>query len=500
MPLLNLPSELLDQIIWESIPEDFENLIASCRTLYECGKPYVQQHKKRKKQYSLMSIQGCLDASWLAAFAQEQRISYYATTVDLRKENGVRSENGSTATGREGVRQRVQTLIKQSPYLTFEGVDPDFWIDMILSDLGDADNYSDHNLFLGIFYLTFFPNATTLTLPWSTPGGIPYHDHKRAVDQCERVLNAIAQESRSKHNRRALGKLRCLNYLLVPDYNIHQRLQFLLPLLTLPELEELHANSLTAIDFHQEFKWTHPEVHSNLRTIELMHCCMDAVGISELLAHTPNLTVFKYGHASKHHGMESYWDAGEFVAAIEKQVGGQLRHLAITVEINAINGINAGVISMHGFNKLETLEMDLLTFYGPSVESGEKAGILNTPPNPGYAKWTVDAIPPLWKMLPVCLREFSLFAHSWNNMGLDGKSILLLYGSFRSARPSCLPNLNRSTVRLAVQSRGQYIPRYEEICRHLETESVEYSVLLVDPWSQRDGWEILQASLPRLEG
>ncbi|KAI0448970.1 hypothetical protein F5B21DRAFT_77926 [Xylaria acuta] len=491
MPLLNLPSEVLDQIVWESIPEEFENLIGSCRTLYECGKPYIRQHRIRKKQYHQMNIQGCFDASRLVDFMQEPRISYYATTVDLREQHGTRSENSSTARDREDVKKRVQTLIKQSPYLAFEGVDPDFWIDMILSDLGDADNYSDHNLFLGIFYLTFFPNVTNLTLPWSTPGGIPYHDNNKATNQYELVMNAIARESRSQHNRRALRKLKRLNYLLVPDYNIRQRLQFLLPFLTLPELEELYANSLTAIDFHQEFKWSHPETHSNLHVIELVHCCMDAVGISELLAHTPNLTTFKYGHASKHHGMESYWDAGEFVAAIEKYVGGQLRHLAVTVEINAANGINAGVTSMHGFNKLETLEMDLLTFYGPSVESGEKAGILNTPPNPGFTKWTVDAIPPLCKVLPACLQEFNLFAHSWNNMGIDDKTMKLLYDGFRSARPSYLPNLNRCTVRFAVQPRQQFIPHSVEVYKHLKAEGVDYSVLLVNPRSQRDDWEIL---------
>ncbi|KAI0466205.1 hypothetical protein F4859DRAFT_497977 [Xylaria cf. heliscus] len=482
MPLLDLPSELLDQIVWESIPEDFENLILTCRTLYECGKGHVQQHNIRKRRYRLMSIQGCFDPSWLADFAEEPIIPYYATTVDLRKQSAIGYKSDSAETCRQGVKQRVQILIKQSPYLALDGVDPNFWIDMVLSDLGDNDNYSDHNLFLGIFYLTFFPNVTNLTLPWSAPGGIPYHDRKRATNQYELVLNAIAQKSRSKHNRRALGKLKRLNYMLVPDYNIHQRLQFLLPLLTLPELEELYANSLTAIEFHQEFKWTHPQTHSNLRTIELVHCCMDAV-VSELLAHTPHLTTFKYKHASKHHGMESYWDAGEFVASIEKQVGSQLQHLAVTVEVNAVNGINAGVISMHGFNKLETLEMDLLTFYGPSVESGEKAGIPSTLPNPGYTKWSIDAIPPLYKILPACIRDFRLFAHSWNNMDIDGKALILLYGGFRAARPSYFPNLNQCTVRFDVQSRGQYIPRYEEICNRLKAEGVEYSVFLVNPRS-----------------
>ncbi|TGJ78720.1 hypothetical protein E0Z10_g10043 [Xylaria hypoxylon] len=438
-----------------------------------------------------MSIQGCSDASWLADFAEEPRVSYYANTVNLLEQNSIRSEDNGTARDLEHVKRRVKTLIKQSPYLAFEGVDSDFWTDMILSDLGDADNYSEHNLFLGIFYLTFFPNVTNLTLPWSSPGGVPYHDNKRAIDQYELVLDAIAQESRSENNRRALSKLKRLTYLLAPNYDTHQRLQFLLPLLTLPKLEELYANSLTAIDFHQEFKWIYYDIHSNLQTIELVHCCMDAVGISELLAHTPKLTTLKYGHASKHHGMEAYWDAGEFVAAIEKQVGSQLRHLAVTVEIDAINGINAGVTSMHGFTKLETLELDLLLLYGPGVDSGEKAGILNTPPNPGYAKWTVDATPPLWKILPACVREFKLFAHSLQSMGIDGKAMILLYDGFRSARPSCLPNLDHCAVRFAVRSGGQYIPRYEEICKHLEAESVEHHVLLANRRLQRDGWEIL---------
>ncbi|KAI0547058.1 hypothetical protein F4679DRAFT_378839 [Xylaria curta] len=491
MSLLNLPSELLRQIIWGSVPEDFEHLILSCRTLYNCGKPFIQQHKIRKKRYRQMSIQGSFNASWLADFAEEPIISYYATTVNLLKQNGFRSNNNGAIRDREDIKQRVQTLIKQSPYLAFEGVDPKFWVDMILCDLGDADNYSDHYFFLGLFYLTFFPNVTDLILPWSEPGGIPFHDRERATHQYELVLNKIIQESRSTSNRRALGKLKRLNYLLIPDYNIHQRLQFLLPFLCLPELEELHANSLTAVDFHQDFKWTQPESYSNLQTIELVHCCMDAVGISELLAHTPNLTVFKYGHASKHHGLGAYWDAGEFVAAIEKQVGNQLRHLAVTVEINAINGIDAGVTSMHGFKKLAILEMDLLAFYGPSIESGEKAGILNIPPNPGFAKWTVDAIPPLFKTLPTCLQHFSLFAHSWNNMRIDGKAMMLLYDGFRSARPSYLPNLNHCTVRFAVQSGGQYIPRYEEVCKQLGAEGIEYSVLIANPRSPRDDWEIL---------
>ncbi|KAI0530062.1 hypothetical protein GGR58DRAFT_525369 [Xylaria digitata] len=475
MPLLDLPVELLDQVVWESIPEDFENLILTCRTLYECGKPYIKQHVARKQQFHTMRINACSDMPWLANFAIEPRMSYYANLVNLREHLEYEIEDDSEDEDTDGdcerVKQRVKALIKQSSYLTVEGVDADFWVDMILSELGDADGYACRSLFLGIFYLTFFPNVINLTLPWYAPGRVFHHDHERATNQYELVLNAIARESQSKYNRRALSKLKCLKYMLLIDYNIYQRLQFLLPFLILPELEELCATSLTAIGFHQEFKWTYPDIHSNLQTIELDHCCMDAAGISELLAHTPKLTTFKYQHASKHHRMETYWDAGEFVA-----------HLAVTVAVNAITGIKAGVTSMHGFTQLETLELDLLVLYGPSVESGEKAGIVNASPNPGYAKWTVDATPPLCRILPVSVQEFTLLAHSWRPAAIDSKVMLLLYEGFRAARPLCLPNLHQNSVRFVIRSRGQYIPRYQEICDRLETEGIEHRTFLVDYW------------------
>ncbi|GAW26833.1 putative f-box domain protein [Rosellinia necatrix] len=490
MPLITLPSEILDQVVRESIPESFENLTRSCRALYECGRRYAQQHQARKERYHRMGIGGCSDASWLAEFAEEPRIPHYTSTLDLRWPDGRGPENGQRPErDNEYKRRRVEALIRQSPYLSVEGVDPDFWVDMIMSDLGDHDNYSAHNMFLGIFYLTFFPNVVDLTLPWSAPGSIPYHDRNRATIQYELVLNAIARESRSEHNRRALGKVKRLRYLLRADYDIRQRLQFLLPLLTLPELEELHANSLTAVDFHEEFVWTYSDIYSNLRTIKFTHCCMDSVGISALLAHTPYLTSFEYKHMSKHHGMEAYWDAGQFVAAIEKQVGSQLQHLVVTVGINSINGISAGVTSLRGFTKLETLGLDLLVFYGPSVESGEKAGILNTPPNPGFARWTTRSIPPLRNMLPASVREFKLLAHSWKSMKLEAEAMIRLYGGLRSARSSCFQNLDQCSVRFASISR-EYIPRIHEMRKRLEAEGVQHSTVPVFPGSDGSEWEI----------
>ncbi|KAI8623568.1 hypothetical protein F5Y19DRAFT_369723 [Xylariaceae sp. FL1651] len=506
MLLLNLPPELLHRIVQDSIPEGFENLILSCRTLYNVGSPFIERYSARKKQYYKASIPGTdikVSLYWLDQIALEPALSWYMNEVDLRGREA-HSDRGSyiyehsreieNLRNNEPTMQRVKALIERSLYMTPGGVDPRFWAEQILSDIGDPDQYTEHNLFLGIFLLTLLPNVTKLTLPWHSSGLVPFSDAARSIDQCKRVLNTIQQESRSGRDRRALSNLRRLIYDRKMEYNNRERLDFISPLLILPKLESLLATSQVAVDYHMDFKWQYPGIESNLQTIELVHSCMDAVSVSELLAHTPRLISFKYSHASKHHGLGAYWDAGEFVAAIERHRGKQLRHLAITIESHSLNGIDAGVTSMHGFTQLETLEMDFMFFCGPSIESGEKVGILNMPPKPGYPEWTVEAIPHIQDILPTCLQSFHLFFDVENCLSLDSAALIPFYSGFRSAHSSTFPNLVYCVVQIR-GSRHDYISPsnlagssesqdLDTTRKHLEAEGVECRSRseLLPPW------------------
>ncbi|KAI0147686.1 hypothetical protein GGR57DRAFT_476357 [Xylariaceae sp. FL1272] len=346
----------------------------------------------------------------LNEIAHNPIISHYMSTVDLSTHRNWHQfeKESQHLTKDKGVIDYVRDFIERSLFLTAPSTKPDFWGEQILSDVGDPDMYTAHNIFLGVFLLTLFPNVTTLTLPWNSPGFFPFIEYPDSTEEYESVLNSILDRSRSKSTHASLRNLRCLKFFLQADYNIMESLAFINPLLALPNLEELYVTSLVAVDFHDNFYWQYPDINSNLRIIELTDCCMDGLSVSNLLAHTPNLTSFKYEHASKYHGPLSYWDAAEFMAAIEKHVGAQLRHLAITIKPNSTNGIEAGVTSMHGLTQLNTLEIDWAVFFGPSLESGEKP-FLGTPPKPGYSKWSVNDIPPLRKILPHGLEKFILF-------------------------------------------------------------------------------------------
>jgi hypothetical protein len=46
--LLELPPELLDMIVEETLPEGFEGIALSCKALYEVAKRYIENHRYMK--------------------------------------------------------------------------------------------------------------------------------------------------------------------------------------------------------------------------------------------------------------------------------------------------------------------------------------------------------------------------------------------------------------------------------------------------------------------
>ncbi|KAI1506160.1 hypothetical protein F5X99DRAFT_365734 [Biscogniauxia marginata] len=502
MLLLDLPTELLRDIIQQSIPEGFENVMLSCKTIHAYGHELIKDYNAKREE--------CRDVSfninnnrnalyWLYRVAKEPSLPHYMRTVDL---NGYKEYKRYSTLGmfsidlrktaayrefdklkdNEVVLQHIKELITSSPYLP-DG-DESFWIKSLLSDLGDADHYSEHDFFAGVFFLTLLPNTRTLTLPWNT-SCVPctFDARINGIHQYENVFNEIQCKARSLHVDASLSKLKRLEFLLQAEYDTKERLGFLAPFLILPNLETLFATSLVAVNYSYPFTWSYPEVNSNLRSIELVHCAMDASGVSELLAHMPHLISFRYSHGSKHHGVEAYWDAGAFVAAIGRHVGGQLQHLAITVEIHGLNEIMTAVTSMREFIRLETLEVDYAYFCGPSIESGEQT-FLGKPPNPGHQEWTVDAIPSLQQILPSSLQSLIVFIEPNSDLKIDvARPLFLLFAGFASVRPLALPSLERCEV----HCRGTNFGINEEqslIHDYLKAEGVHcrFGIQLESPW------------------
>ncbi|KAF2123371.1 hypothetical protein P153DRAFT_371697 [Dothidotthia symphoricarpi CBS 119687] len=179
--------------------------------------------------------------------------------------------------------------------------------------------------------------------------------------------------------------------------------------MALHSVRNLYAVSCVAVEDDWDgiiFQWPESSPRSRLTRIELACCCIDAHGLSNLLANTPELTTFKYSHQTKWDGLEYDWNPGEFAEAIANYCGERLTELAITIDELHGDIVN-GLSSFMRFTELQTLEVDVKTFCGPPLESGQRLG-RNYKVPPGARPWTYVEIPCLGDMLPESIRELHL--------------------------------------------------------------------------------------------
>ncbi|KAI5927867.1 hypothetical protein F4810DRAFT_645549 [Camillea tinctor] len=504
MLLLELPPELLRNAIQQSIPDGFENLMLSCKTLYECGQEFIEDYNIKVKECRTVSLSAFDNRTalyWLHRIAEEPSLSHYMRTVDLKGNKAYMhcdtlrvavEELRKTPAYRDflklkensAVLQRIGEFVASSPYI---GGDEGFWTSKILTYVDKPVRSDDSDFFRGVFFLTLLPNVRTLTLPWNN-NYVPWSrdETTKGTGTCHYrdVFDKIQRKARDLHVDAALGLVKRLEYLLETEYDVKAGLSFLSPFLVLPCLEELYATSLVATKFEYSFAWKYPDVVSNLRSIELVSCALDATGVSELLAHMPHLVSFKYSHGCKHHGLEAYWDAGAFVAAVGKHAGNRLQHLAITTEIRGLNEVMTGVTSLREFARLETLEVHYAYFCGPSIESGEQV-FMGTPPNPGYEKWTIEAIPPLQQILPSSLKSFVLFVEPNSYCPISGaKPLFPLFNGFASAQASALPKLERCEVFCRGKEFGSDGDGRDVVYEYLKDEGIscQFGDGLEPPW------------------
>ncbi|KAI1324451.1 hypothetical protein F5Y16DRAFT_380959 [Xylariaceae sp. FL0255] len=445
MELLELPAELLILIIKATIPDVFENFMLSCKTIHQNGQEFITEYKSMRSKYSSVSMDAANLPSiyyWLNKLYQNPSIACWMRTVNLAVSDGSRESNGwslASSLVRDNVRRNVLELIKSTRYVPVE---------LKKGAIRTPEA-------LGAIVLASLTNVTDLVLPWC-----PFWN----------ACNLIVQKNMSGNWHAPLMNLRCLRlYLQDCPFQDCKCLDAISPLFGLPQLEELCAYGLVALEksmvpHSSSFLWPYHAVNSNLRCIELANCHLDSLEVSDLLSRTPNLTSFKYEFmAGRSHnvpqrkdgdGLGNFWNVGEFVAAIEKYVGNQLHHLAITVGQSAdLHGLETAVTSMAGFTILETLEVDWAIFFGPSIEAGTKGmwpGRDSWTQPPRVGGWTPKDIPPARKILPKTLREFSLFIDTGRYRGYDYCTFPFFEGMYNADRTlQCedLPQLKRCYVR-----------------------------------------------------
>ncbi|KAI0138666.1 hypothetical protein F4776DRAFT_619387 [Hypoxylon sp. NC0597] len=450
--LLNLPPELLRLVIEESIPEGFDNLLVTCRAVYECGKSLIASHCARKRSWHRFKFDRNFNYmstfSWLLQVADEPVLPRYIELLDLGSRRPHRTHQDDTLEWDDGAMHRIKKFIEESPYLRkAEGVDPQKCASDML--FGKVDSFDRYRALMATFFLTLLPNIEHLILPSSLlyfieppETGTQDSDLHREVWS---VMETIRQTAQKNPEDASLGKLLSLVISGYSDAEIIFNLRALSSFLVMPNLTMLWFNNCVAVrddPVGVGYRWHYPDINSGLRLIELNYGCMDSESISQLLSHTPHLTCFAYSHASKSQNLQNLqwdWDAGAFIAAVGKHVGSHLTELHITLNSLA-NEIITGVTSMKEFTNLAVLKIAARVFCGPSIESGERKGSEYAHPTEGFIPWTIDSIPPLVQMLPSSLEDLTLI------MGTERykdhpKVAERLFVDFAVERPRLLPNL-----------------------------------------------------------
>jgi len=316
MPLTELPPELLDNIIEKTRPDGFEAIALACRTTYAVAKGYIDEHntlKRRFRQVILTDYGRPIHTGRLLLDVLRRPLA--ALYIEgLHCHPPGHHEGCQIDEPTDEDLAMVNKFLRCSPYLRFTQEQAEACSARLFQtdaeDLQEMCNYSTALL------LTILPNVRRLSLPWhwgAIRSSAETDQQSTVWPGIWQVLDQLTQAANSGPAGNApLGKLQTLLPYAEIEYDSFPKnaLMELLPFMEMRSVREIYTTNCIAVDDGYTgipFTWRHPEVSSNLRTLELTGCCIDGDGIGKLLAHTPLLTSLKYSHATKWHGCEHDW-------------------------------------------------------------------------------------------------------------------------------------------------------------------------------------------------
>jgi hypothetical protein len=412
MSLLDLPPEILDLIIDVAGPSGLESFVLSCKAIYQRATSQIAHHNELKRIWSHANNAGQArrgdTLSILYEISREPVIAEYITTLSLwdRRfsdeidqvvtENDFRKDETAMA--------KIEQMLRSTEYYTMAD-QHDWWQQLQEEDASGEETHVD-KLYATVALLALLPNLKVLQLPDR------WHEVRRgeaAESLVPAVESLVAMSNNSRRRLRPLGSLETILPFVEEGYDVRAGLQCLQPFMSLQSVRNLYAVSCVAVEDdwgEMLLEWPNPFIKSPLTRIELASCCMDANGLSVLLGNTPALTIFRYSHQTKWDGLEYDWNPGAFLETLANHTGDRLLELALTLDELHGEVIN-GLSSFMRFPKLEKLEVDVLLFCGPPLESGQRLG-RNAYIPPNAPEWTHIDIPCMGDMLPGSIRELQV--------------------------------------------------------------------------------------------
>jgi hypothetical protein len=223
MPLLQVPVEILTQMIKETMPESFENFALSCKAVYEASTHLREKHNKLSRRYkkfkytkldglSMADIQALGDdfcsssLELLSKIADEPLIAKYIVSADFKNDDRYWEKEFIIDQTEHLKSSGVQSLLEASPYARAANISvEDAWESFI--SCYQSDYY--HSGLSSIFLLTLLPNVTELSLPQDRAMVADFVNEEDFSESGAALLDEIVLRANDSSNPlAALSKLR----------------------------------------------------------------------------------------------------------------------------------------------------------------------------------------------------------------------------------------------------------------------------------------------------
>ncbi|KAK3177830.1 hypothetical protein K4F52_009434 [Lecanicillium sp. MT-2017a] len=396
MSLVNLPTEILRDIISLLIPETFEDVALACRRTYGVCREFLDEYNARCKRFrhfrytprpssagddenmdenktkdeDTVKIHSAVEL--LQYIAKYPVVARYIVSADLSGDVlgdtfvPIEDEKGQFILGdKSGILRLLQTSSYLAPHQSKKRFTPDFWLGQI-----------DHTLngHAQVLLLTLLPNVTKLIVPglmgeWSNsecadgdPDAIAEHgDRESWCVECRQILYDIVDRANAHpHSTTALSRLQRVKSPATDDYDTKCNLSGVAHLLSINSVRSFHGYSFVALEDDYTGVAFHPpreRLGSNLQEVILEHSLLGAMSSQKLFSRIENLRAFRLTWSVKWHGCGMNWGLSQMLQYLQKAAGDTLEELTLHNNGDA-DDVDPFPATMIGFTRLRVLEID----------------------------------------------------------------------------------------------------------------------------------------------
>lgn len=457
MALMQLPVELLEQVISHTLPEGFESLALACKYLYTLCIPFLEHHnnlrwhfrdfryfktnKPFRYNYGLFRFPDTATSAFdlISRIAIETNVGHYILKADFTGDSRLCSKTGREYTTYGDRHDAVRQLLADSAYLREAGLNWEEYYNDMMEDV-NSYCYSQH---AAAFVLTLLPNLQRFR-PSELWNPTP---------TTEKLIAAIIHTARrTDRNAASFAQVTAFEG-TGGEYGS----SWATSMIALPRIRSFEGSGWIGEPYRN--KYLCPDFNSQVEVVWFLDTSIDTVAITNFLRHTPYLKSLTYWHSTKDSMGHQDWDLCGFIAAVRCEIGSHLENLsAITTELSC--SISPGKLCLRGFQRLQSLELPL-----EIVICGLKAAELE-----GHG--SLDPKSLLGDLVPPSVARLSLFSPGKTP---HDKALSLLFHDFATQKQ--VQMLSVKEISLTCPSDADDL--YKAQCMNLTAETEKVGVVLV---------------------